>query len=74
MFKVSIRYRHFIYGVIQSGLTCSIAAAIASFPYLGQSLFMQHWLRSLGISWLTMLPVVVAAAPVIRRLAEWITE
>ena len=74
MFRIPQRYGHFIYGVIQSGVTCSIAAAIASLPFIKEGAFLQHWFRSWGVSWLTMLPVVVVAAPLIRRLAERMTS
>jgi len=36
-------------------------------------LFFQHWLRSWSVSWLTMLPVVVSATPIIRRLVDRMT-
>ena len=63
------RYSHFVYGAIQSGLTCAIAAAIASFPLMSSGGFVVHWLQSWMFSWLAMLPVVLFAAPAIRRLA-----
>lgn len=72
--KIPSRYRYFAYGVIQSGLTCSIAAAIASIPFVENGLFFQHWLRSWSVSWLTMLPVVVSATPIIRRLVDRMTN
>ena len=31
MFGIPRRYSHYVFGVIQSGLTCAVAAAIASF-------------------------------------------
>jgi len=34
MLGIPRRFSHFVYGFIQSGLTCAIAAAIASFPFL----------------------------------------
>jgi hypothetical protein len=74
MLNIPSRYRHFIYGVLQSGLTCAIAAAIACLPYLEKGLFVRHWLRSWSFSWLTMLPVVVVAAPILRRLSEWVAK
>ncbi len=74
MFRIPQRYGHFIYGVIQSGVTCSIAAAIANFPFIKEGAFLQHWFRSWGVSWLTMLPVIVVASPLIRRLAERMTN
>lgn len=63
------RYSHFVYGAIQSGLTCAIAAAIASLPLMSSGGFLLHWLQSWMFSWLAMLPVVLFAAPAIRRLA-----
>jgi hypothetical protein len=74
MLKISSRHSHFIFGVLQAGLTSAIAAAIASIPFVKGGIFLQHWLMSWSIAWLTMLPVVVAAAPFIRWLAERITR
>nr|WP_302674766.1 DUF2798 domain-containing protein [Trinickia violacea] len=37
-------------------------------------MFVSHWLTSWGISWVTMLPVVMTAAPFIRRVAERIAK
>lgn len=72
--KIPSRYSYFAYGVIQSGLTCSIAAAIANIPFADEGLFLQYWLRSWSVSWLTMLPVVMSATPFIRRLVERMTS
>ena len=74
MLGIPRRYSHFVYGVIQSGLTCAIAAAIASYPFLQSGSFMVHWLRSWGASWVLMLPVVLFAAPAIRRLSLAMTR
>ncbi|AUT75966.1 GNAT family acetyltransferase [Paraburkholderia hospita] len=74
MMKISSRYSHFVFGVLQSGLTSGIAAAIASISFLKGGMFVPHWLTSWGISWLTMLPVVVTAAPFIRKLADRIAS
>lgn len=71
--KVPRRHSHFVYGVLQSGLTCAIAAAIASHPFLVEGSFLSHWMRSWFIAWLTMLPVVLLAAPLIRALSEKMT-
>jgi hypothetical protein len=74
MLKISSRYSHFVFGVLQAGLTSAIAAAIASISFVKGGMFVPHWLTSWGISWLTMLPVVVTAAPFIRRLADRIAR
>lgn len=74
MLKIPSRYSHLAYGVIQTGFTCSISAAIANLPFANQGMFLQHWLRTWGISWLTMVPIVVLAAPLIRRIVDRITS
>jgi hypothetical protein len=74
MLGIPRRFSHFVFGVIQSGLTCAIAAAIASYPFLSGGTFLGHWLQSGLIAWITMLPVVVFAAPAIRRLTHALTR
>jgi len=74
MLGIPRRYTHFVFGVIQSGLTSLIAAGIASFPSLAAGKFLQNWLLSFLIAWLTMLPVVLLAAPAIRSLAVALTR
>ena len=72
--KIPARYRHLIFGVIQSGLTCAVAAAIASLPFYAEGSFASHWIHTYLYSWMIMLPVVVIAAPVIRRIVDAITH
>jgi len=67
------RYAHFVYGVIQSGLTSAIATAIASIHLLAEGTFVLHWLKSALFAWIFMLPVVLFAAPVIRNLTLLLT-
>jgi Protein of unknown function (DUF2798) len=74
MLGIPRRYTHFVFGVIQSGLTCLIAAGIASLPSLAGGNFLQHWLSCWLIAWITMLPVVLLAAPAIRSLAIALTR
>ena len=71
--KIPKRHRHYVFGVIQSGITCAIAAGIASLPFYADGSFASHWLRAYLFSWVVMLPVVVIAAPVVRRLASAVT-
>ncbi|MFT4119993.1 DUF2798 domain-containing protein [Bradyrhizobium sp.] len=68
------RYSHFVFGVIQSGLTSLVATAIASFPAETALLFVQHWLVSWLIAWTTMLPIVLLAAPAIRAFSLRLTR
>jgi hypothetical protein len=74
MLGIPRRYSHFVYGFIQSGLTCAIAAAIASFPFLAGGTFVAHWLQSWFVAWIMMLPVVMFAAPAIRNLTHILTR
>ena len=73
MLRVHRRYAHFVFGIIQSGITSAIAAGIASTPFLSEGTLLKHWLQSWALAWLVMLPVVIFAAPVIRRLTEFLT-
>ena len=74
MLPIPRRHAHFVFGVIQSGLTSSIAAAIASSSFFAEGSFLRHWLTSWLIAWVTMLPVVLFAAPLIRSLAVALTR
>jgi hypothetical protein len=68
------RYTHFVFGVIQSGLTSLIAAGIASWPLWESGRFLLNWMASWLISWVVMLPAVLFAAPAIRWLAVALTH
>lgn len=74
MFGIPRRYSHFIFGVIQAGLTSLIAAGIASFSSPTAMAFLTHWLVSWLIAWVAMLPVVVLAAPAIRAISVALTR
>jgi hypothetical protein len=74
MLGIPRRYSHFVYGTVQSGLSCAIAAAIASCPLINSGSVLIYWLQSWLSSWLVMLPIVLFAAPVIRRLALVLTS
>jgi hypothetical protein len=74
MLRIPRQYSHFVYGFIQSGLTCAIAAAIASLPLMAEGAFVAHWLKSWLFAWIMMLPVVLFAAPAIRNLTHILTR
>jgi hypothetical protein len=74
MLGIPRRYDYFVYGVIQSGLTCAVAAGIASLPFIATGTFVIHWLRSLLVAWIMMLPIVLFAAPAIRYLTQFLTQ
>ncbi|ABE42491.1 DUF2798 domain-containing protein [Polaromonas sp. JS666] len=70
MIKIPKNFAHLVYGVLQSGLTCAVATGISSVGSTSLEAYMLHWLKSWVLSWLFMLPVVVLASPLIRRLAD----
>jgi hypothetical protein len=74
VFAIPRRYSHFLFAVIQSGLTCLIAAGVASLPLVTMSQFVVHWLLSWFASWIVMLPVVILAAPFIRSISVHLTR
>jgi Protein of unknown function (DUF2798) len=74
MLPIPRRYSHFVFGIIQSGLTSALAAAVASYPFLANDSFVDHWLAGWFIAWGMMLPIVLFAAPFIRRLSDFLTR
>jgi hypothetical protein len=64
MLGISRRHSHFVFGIIQSGLTSAIASGIASFPFSSPEAFLCRWLGSWVLPWVAMLPIVIFAAPV----------
>jgi hypothetical protein len=55
---------------VQSGLTCAVAAAIASLSFARSGAFFVHWIQSWLVAWAMMIPVVVLASPFIRRISD----
>jgi hypothetical protein len=74
MFAIPRRYSHFVFGVIQSGLTSLIAAGVASLSATATGHYLWNWLASWLISWVVMSPVVLLAAPIIRSLSVVLTR
>jgi hypothetical protein len=74
MLGIPRRYAHFVFGVIQSGLTSAVAACVASLSFLATGEFVAHWIRAWLASWVLMLPVVLFAAPAIRKAALLLTR
>ena len=74
MLGIPKRHGHYVFGVIQSGLTCAVASGIASFSFLSDGGFIRHWILSWLLSWVGMLPVVLFAAPFIRRMSDALTR
>jgi hypothetical protein len=74
MLGIPRRYARFMFGVIQSGLTSAITAAITSVNLLNEGVFLRRLLQSWLVAWILMLPVVVLAAPLIRRISLLLTR
>src|ERR1700737_3622193 len=74
MLKLPARYGHFLFGAIQSALTCAVATGIAIAPRWQDVPLFTYWLKSWLIAWLVILPVVLVAAPGIRRVTARLTE
>ncbi len=68
------RYSHFLFGIIQSGFTCAIAAGIASGPFMYTGIFISHWLKSWLYAWAVMIPFVLVITPFIRRAVDALTS
>ncbi len=74
MLPIPRRHAHYVFGALQSGLTTAIASAIATASHLDGGPFLSGWLWSWLLSWAVMLPVVLVAAPLIRRAAVALTR
>lgn len=74
MWKAPKEYNHFAFGLIQSGITSAITSGVSTAQFVAEGTFVSHWLSSFLLSWIVMLPVVIVAAPVIRWLANRITQ
>jgi hypothetical protein len=70
LFSFPKRYSRLAFGVIQSFLTSAVAAAIAHSTD-DAAVFLGHWTRSWLLSWVTVLPIVLLAAPVIQRIVDY---
>jgi len=74
MSRIPKRYSHFLFGFIQSGLTCAVAAGISSVPFFYSPEFASQWIKSWIISWAIMTPVVLLAAPLIQYAVNFLTR
>lgn len=68
------RYAHFIFAIIQSGITSAIASAIAFIRVATDASLIGDWLASWLAAWATMVPIVLFAAPVIKSIANSLTS
>ena len=72
--KLPRRYAHFLFAVIQSGMTSAIASAIACFLFAADTSWISEWFTSWLAAWAIMVPIVLLAAPAIRSIANVLTS
>jgi hypothetical protein len=64
----------YAFGVIQAAVTTCVATAVATAQIMDVGPgFWGYWLAAWIFSWLTMLPIVILVAPVIRRIVQSMT-
>jgi hypothetical protein len=74
MLSIPRRYVHHVFGILQSGLTSALVSASASATLVTPDSFFSHWLSAWLLSWAMMVPIVVVAAPAIRRFSDFLTQ
>ena len=74
MFPIPRRHSHYVFAILQSGLTSLVASGVASLPLAGSGTFLPNWMWSWLTAWAVMLPIVTLAAPAIRRAALALTR
>ena len=68
MARLPQQYAPLVYGIIQATITTAVATVIATHQFTHFNMrFVQEWFFAWGVSFLTMLPVVVFVAPFIQR-------
>lgn len=71
--RIPRRYSHFVFGVIQAGITCLVSSAIANDPLHPATSYGSDVLQAWLLSWLMMIPFVLLAAPLIRAMVDRLT-
>lgn len=67
------RYAHFVFALMQSGITTAVAAAITIVRMAPENPLID-WIFSWAVAWTTMVPVVILAAPGLRKAASFLTR
>jgi hypothetical protein len=74
MLPIPRHYAHYVFGVIQSGLTTFIASGIGTAAAASGGRFLSTWMAAWVASWALLVPVVLLAAPLIRRASIALTR
>jgi hypothetical protein len=72
--RLSPRYRPHATAVIQSAITSAIAAVIASPSGLALDALLVYWFKAWLLAWASIIPFVLLATPLIKRLAGLLVE
>ncbi|MDH4612421.1 DUF2798 domain-containing protein [Pseudomonas sp. BN102] len=72
--RITRRYRQQVFGLFQSAITCAVATLIATPKGMNLGAFALHWSGAWLMAWLSLVPVVLLAAPWIRRLTDLIVQ
>ena len=70
--RISQQYRPQVFGLLQSAITSAIAALIANPKGVAMGASMLTWSTTWLLAWLSMIPVVLLAAPLVRRVTDFI--
>ena len=73
MRKIPKKYGHYLFGILQSAITCAVASGISTFKAAPIEQIVPQWASSWAISWLLMIPVVLFAAPLLRKSVDRLT-
>jgi len=75
MVKLPWQYAVFLYATIQAVITTGVATGIATLQMTGLHWsFLGNWASAWLFAWLTMLPIVVFFAPIIRKAVFALTK
>ena len=74
MLRIPRRFSHFVFGFIQSGLTCAVAAAIASAPFLTAAHPRYPWPPTRPLAWVMIHPRARFPAPAMPNPAHLLTR
>ncbi|MFH6597450.1 DUF2798 domain-containing protein [Ectopseudomonas khazarica] len=72
--RINRQYRPQVFGLLQSAITSAIAALIANPKGMALGPLMLSWSTTWLLTWLSMIPVVLLAAPYVRRLTDLIVQ
>jgi hypothetical protein len=72
--RIPEQYGHFVFAVLQAGITTGLTAAVAAWSITRDLHFGALWLRSWRFSQVPILAVVLTAAYPIRRLVRYVTD